>query len=188
VRTVIGVLILEALAAALASLDVVPHHRTARDAVAFGLIALAALGGGRAWREWAGRSERAPLRVIGGALLGLLVLAGVWLVAFMRQTDDGFLRSRSLIPFTQDAGARWNVYVYEYSGIPDGFEETVVMIQEEPLPLMRRLMATRSHVKRLAQEGKSLTLEWDAPEGAVAHCNLETWACDERGAATPQFR
>jgi hypothetical protein len=86
--------------------------------------------------------------------------------------------SRRLVQSVDLEGVRGELYVYEYEGVPDGFEETVVMIRDGLLPVMRPLVATHYRVGSLVQEGDLLRIR---PEGAAEdsdlHCNLATKAC-----------
>jgi hypothetical protein len=115
---------------------------------------------------------------LAGGLLLLLLAVGGWLVLYLRATDDFGLRSRRLVQSVDLSGARGELYVYEYEGVPDGFEGTVVMLRAGRLPVMRPLAKTRHRVAGIAEEGEILRMNLrGAPERRAMRCNLTTRVC-----------
>jgi hypothetical protein len=171
-------LLLEASAAVVASAEVVPAWRSVRDGLALGLVAFSVAGGLLAWVLGVRQRELTPAWVLAGGLLGLLLVSGGWLALFLRSTDDFGLRSRRLVQSVDLSDPQGELYVYEYEGVPDGFEETVVMVREGSLPVMRPLVATRYRVGSIVQEGAVLRMRLEeSDENPVLQCNLATRAC-----------
>jgi hypothetical protein len=142
------------------------------------LVVLALAGGLFAWVSGVRKKGLTPGRVVAGGLLGLLFAAGGWLVFLLRSEGDFGLMSRRLVQSVELEGARGELYVYEYEGVPDGFEESVVMLRDGLLPVMRPLVATHYRVGNLVQEGELLRIEPEgAADGSDLHCNLATKAC-----------
>lgn len=174
----IGALLLEVCAGVMASAEVVPHWRAVRDGLALGLVVLSLAGELLAWAVWLRQRGVTLTRALAGVFLCLLLIAGGWLTLFLRSTDDFGLRSRRLVQSVDLSGARGEIYVYEYEGVPDGFEETVVMLRAGSLPVMRPLVATQHRVERIVQEGEVLSMNLDgSAEHPDLHCNLATRAC-----------
>jgi hypothetical protein len=175
---VVAALLLEVLAVGVASAEVVPHWRSFGEGLALGLVVLSFAAGLLAWAMEIHQKGLTPLRAIGGGLLCLLLATGAWLVFFLRSGDDFGLVSRRLVQSVDLTDARGELYVYEYEGVPDGFEQTVVMFREGKLPVMRPLVATPYRIKDLVQQGQSLRIKpAEGSEGADLHCNLETKTC-----------
>jgi hypothetical protein len=176
--TVAAALLFEVLAVVVASAEVVPDWRPVGDGLAFGLVVLSFAGGLLAWVMGVRQKGLTPLRAIAGGLLCLLLAAGAWLVFFLRSGDDFGLASRRLVQSVDLTNARGELYVYEYEGVPDGFEQTVVMFRKGRLPVMRPLVAIPYRIEDLVQEGESLRIKLaEAPEGTDLHCDLETKTC-----------
>jgi hypothetical protein len=171
-------ILLEVSAAVLASTEVVPVWRSVRDGLALGLVALSVTGGLLAWVLGARQRGFTPARVLAGGLLALLLVAGGWLTLSLRSTDEFGLRSRRLVQSMDLSDEQGELYVYEYEGVPDGFEETVVMMREGSLPVMRPLVATRYRVGSIVQEGAVLRMRLEeSAENPVLQCDLATRAC-----------
>jgi hypothetical protein len=174
----VAALLLEVLAVGIVSAEVVPGWRPVCDGLALGLVVLSFAGGLLAWRMEVRQKGLTLLRMLAGGLLCLLLAAGAWLVFFLRSGDDFGLVSRRLVQSVDLTDAGGQLYVYEYEGVPDGFEQTVVMFREGRLPVMRPLVATPYRIADLVQEGDSLRIRLaEGSEGSDLYCNLETKAC-----------
>ena len=117
-------------------------------------------------------TRRVPL------LLVLSLFPVGWLALFLRSSDDWGVRSRTLVQSMTLSDARGEVYVYEYEGVPNGFEETVVMLRAGSLPVMSPLVTARQRIGRLEQDGGRLRLFIDGPpEHELLSCDLVTRDC-----------
>ena len=171
-------LVLEGLAAVVASAEIIPPRRAGRDALVLAWVGLALGGGLLAWLIGIRRKRLGRGGVIAGGLLVLSLFPVGWLALFLRSSDDWGVRSRTLVQSMTLSDARGEVYVYEYEGVPNGFEETVVMLRAGSLPVMSPLVTARQRIGRLEQDGGRLRLFIDGPpEHELLSCDLVTRDC-----------
>lgn len=170
--------LLQFLAVGLALVEVVPAWRPVRDGLVFGLVVLSMILGVTTWARREQLGGPARWRRAAGGLLCLLLVGGGWLAIFLRTTDDFGLRSRRLVQAMELNNGSRELYVYEYEGVPDGFEGTVLMVRDGILPVMRHMVETRYHLAGIQQEGEFIRIDLKgAQEAPVLRCNLVTREC-----------
>jgi hypothetical protein len=171
-------LVLEAFAAGAAHAEVIPSWRAGRDVLVLWLVGISVGGGLLAWLIGLRRKVLGRGGMIAGGLLCLLLLFGGWLALFLRTSDDWGMRSRRLVQSVVLSDAEGELYVYEYEGVPDGFEGSVVMIRMGSLPVMRPLVTARYSIGRIEQGGGRLRLFSEGTdERESLNCELATQSC-----------
>lgn len=174
----LGALLLEGAAGFMATLEVTPDWLGARNILCLGAVVVSVVLGGVTCLFVLRQKELNTRRFLAGALACMLLVVGGGLVLFLGSADDFGLLSRRLVQSMNLSGPQGEIYVYEYEGVPDGFEESVVMIRTGVLPLMDPLLRTRFHIESIVQKGERLYLNLDGAEDNPAlECDLTSKAC-----------
>ncbi|RKH67612.1 hypothetical protein D7V93_02785 [Corallococcus llansteffanensis] len=180
VLALFGVLLCQVLAAGLSALDVVPSWQSTRVGLVLGLVVLSWVLALAVRVPWARQTwSKVLLRL----MLAALLLAGGWFSTFSALTAEGFaVGGRELVRTTMLGASAGELYTYEYSGVPDGFEGSALMVRQGWLPVMRRLLTTPSRIQDVQQVGDTLRVELEPSSGGaspqVVHCQISSRTCN----------
>jgi hypothetical protein len=174
-----GMMILQLAAAYLGTIDVVPSYQS----IKFGLAALLhlpafTLFGFLVHRALFKSAHRRLLRTLALSTLGCVLLFNLWLTIISAEDDtrSGFthLTGRSLENELDYPEFNKNLYVYEWSGIPDGHIGTEIKLRKGISPFACRIGKFRERVGEVVRVGDLLNFKEASSPRTVLSYNLRS--------------